>query len=205
MSNGEEDIRALLERLVNGDENALDGLLDAYRPQLRHKLAGELAADGRLWSRFDASDVVQETFLDAHRQIGGFLAHADRIDFWVWLLGLARERRLKFLRGHLDAQCRSAKRQQALPDESARHPTAPGESPSSAAVAAEAADQVGEALKQLASNDREIIRLRVIEGRPNGEVAEMLGITPAAVAKRLERALRRMRESVDHSEGVPEP
>src|SRR5262249_32478715 len=159
--------------------------------------ARELADDPRLAARFDASDVIQEVFLDARKQVGWFLANDGRIDFWAWLRGLARERRLKFLRDHLDAQCRTAKRQHVLPDESRRHPPAPGDSPSGAAQAAEQAERLRRALRQLRPEDREIIRLRVTEGRTNPEVAALLGATPAAIAKRLERALRRLREAVE--------
>jgi RNA polymerase sigma-70 factor (ECF subfamily) len=187
---------ALLERLAQGDEEALGALFDSYRQPLRQEVARELAGDPRLAARFDASDVVQEVFLDARKQLGWFRANGGRIDFWTWLRGLARERRLKFLRDHLDAQCRTAKRQQALPDESWRHPPSPGDSPSGAARAAEQAESLRRALRRLRPEDQEIIRLRVTEGRTNPEVAALLSSTPAAVAKRLERALRRLREAV---------
>jgi RNA polymerase sigma-70 factor (subfamily 1) len=186
-------IAALLERLAHGDEEALGALFDSYRQQLRLEIARELAADPRLAARFDASDVVQEVFLDARQQIHGFLANGGRVDFWVWLRGLARQRRLKFLRDHLDAQCRTAKRQRALPDESWQHPAAPDDSPSAAARATEQAEALRRALGRLRSEDQEIIRLRVTEGRTNPQVAEILHLTAGAVAKRLERALRRLK------------
>jgi RNA polymerase sigma-70 factor (ECF subfamily) len=196
----------LRDCLARGDEAALGALFDAYRTQLRREVARELAADPRLAARFDASDVVQEAFLDARQQIGWFLAHGDRVEFGFWLRGLVRERRLKFLRDHLDAQCRSARRQQPLPDESWRHPAASQDSPSAVAVAADQAaveaDRLARAMQQLGPEDREIIRLRVTEGRTNPEAAALLGITPAAVAKRLERALRRLREAAGSSPGA---
>jgi RNA polymerase sigma-70 factor (subfamily 1) len=198
-------VTALLERVAAGDEEALGELFDAYRARLRDEMASELAADPRLAARFDASDVVQEAFLDARQQIGWFLANTARVEFWVWLRGLAHQRRLKFLREHLDAQCRTAKRQQALPDESARHPAAAVDTPSAAARAAEEAELLGRALQQLAAEDREVIRLRVTEGRTNPEVAALLGISPAAVAKRLERALRRLREGAASGTGETGP
>jgi RNA polymerase sigma-70 factor (ECF subfamily) len=204
MSPPADQVSELLERLVAGDDSALGPLFDLYRPRLRRELAGELAADPRLGSRFDASDVVQEVFLDARREIGWFLDNDDRVEFWVWLRGLARERRLKFLREHLDAQCRTARRQQALPDDSAGHPAALGESPSAAARVAEDSERLAHALLQLSLEDQEVIRLRVTEGRTNPEAAEFLGVTPVAVAKRLERALRRLREAAEGDDGDTE-
>lgn len=181
--------------MVRGDDDALGALFDLYRQRLRMELARKLAQDPRLASRFDASDVVQEVFLDARRQLAQYLDSRDRVEVWVWLRGLARERLLKFFRDHLDARCRTAKRQQALPDESWRHPPAPGNSPSAAARADEQADRLRRTLGRLPSEDQDVIRLRVIDGRTNPEVAVLLGVSPAAVAKRLERALRRLREA----------
>jgi RNA polymerase sigma factor (sigma-70 family) len=97
------------------------------------------------------------------------------------------------VRDHLDAQRRSVKRQQSLPEDSWRHPQAPDNSPSQEAVAAEQRQTLCSALEQLRSEDRDIIRLRVTDGRSTRDVAAELGITPVAVAKRLERALRRLR------------
>jgi RNA polymerase sigma-70 factor (ECF subfamily) len=199
-----ETVCALLERLEAGDDSALGDLFDLHRQRLRQELAGELAADPRLGARFDASDVVQEVYLEARREIGWYLANGRGVDFWFWLRSLARERRLRFLRDHLDAQCRTAKRQQALPDESAHHPATAGPSPSSAAGAAEQSERLALALLRLGDDDREVIRLRVTEGRTNPEVASLLGLTPAAVAKRLERALRRLRELANERAGGTE-
>jgi RNA polymerase sigma-70 factor (ECF subfamily) len=196
MGTAHDRIGDLLERLRSGDDNSLGALFECYRRSLRHEIARDLAADPRLAARFDASDVVQEVFLDARQQLHGFLANVPHVDFWIWLRGLARERRLKFLRDHLDAQCRSAKRERALPDESWRQPAAPAESPSSAAGRAEENDRVRRALQGLAADDQDIIRLRVTEGYSNPEAAQMLRVTPAAVAKRLERALRRLKQAV---------
>src|SRR5438046_8971536 len=134
MSASADRVGKLLERLAAGDETALGSLFDHYRERLQQEVAAELAADPRLGARFDPADVVQEVFLDARRQLGWYRARGGRVDFWVWLRGLARERRLKFLREHLDAQRRTAKRQQALPDDSAQHPVAPTETPSDQAV-----------------------------------------------------------------------
>jgi RNA polymerase sigma-70 factor (ECF subfamily) len=193
MSSEADRIAVLLDRLVRGDDEALGALFETYRPHLRMELSQDLAADPRLAARFDASDVVQEVFLDARQQVHWFQANAGHVDFWVWLRGLARERRLKFVRDHLDAQCRTAKRQRALPDESWQHPQAPDASPSAAAQAAEQAAALRDALGRLRPEDQEIIRLRITEGRTNPEVAALLQLTPGAVAKRLERALQRLR------------
>src|SRR5262245_44546964 len=137
-----EHTRKLIEQLAGGDVSVLGPLFVAYREQLRCEIARNLAGDPRLATRFDASDVVQELFRDAQQQVGGYVQNQTRIEFLTWLRGLARERFLKFQRDHLDAQCRTLKRQTPLPEESWRHPAAEQESPSEDVRAAERDDQV---------------------------------------------------------------
>src|SRR5207244_5494475 len=59
--------QALLTRLRQGDREALAQLFDYYRPRLRHMV--RLRMDARLAARLDASDVLQEAYLDASRQV----------------------------------------------------------------------------------------------------------------------------------------
>jgi RNA polymerase sigma-70 factor (ECF subfamily) len=198
-------VSALVDRLTRGHLDAFDAVFECYRDRLLREVARDLAADRRLQPRFDASDVVQEVFADARRQVAGYVAAGSRVGFLDWLRGLARERRLKLVRSHLDAQRRTVKRQQSLPEDSWRHPPAPEDTPSRAAAAAEQLQRLGAALDRLRPEDREVIRLRVTELRSNREAAAILGLSPEAVAKRLERALRRLRETVtprtDHPSG----
>src|SRR5689334_15456835 len=53
-----------------GREPALGALLELYRNYLR--LLAQIEIGRRLQGRLDASDLVQETFLDAHRQFAQF-------------------------------------------------------------------------------------------------------------------------------------
>jgi len=191
----------LIDRLERDEPAALGLLFDHYRATLRHEIEQDLAADPRLNGRFDASDVVQEVFLDSQQQIAYFLANRTRISFLGWLRGLARERRLKFVRAHLDAQCRTVRKQQALPDDSGNQPEDSGSSPSNVAARAEECQRVRIALDQLKSDERDVIRLRIHEAKTNREVAELLGLTPEAVAKRLERAMQRLKEVMGPTSG----
>src|SRR5437762_2330917 len=61
------DPDALLERARAGDAAALGALLEAQRPQLEAAARARLA--GRLLGKLDPADVVQETFLEAHRDV----------------------------------------------------------------------------------------------------------------------------------------
>src|SRR5262245_5762259 len=191
MSGNSSDLDALLERLRAGDTEALGPLFARFRERLRRKIAWHLARDPRLAGRFDASDVVQEALGDAQRQLTAYLADPGPLAFAAWLERLTWQRWRKFQREHLDAQCRTVKRQRRLPDDSGQHPAAAGGSGD--AVRWEQTEQIRQALRLLKREDREVIRLRVYEGRSNPEAGALLRLAPEAVAKRLERALRRLR------------
>ena len=57
-----------IERLRGGDRQALAELFDRYRDRLRRMV--ELRMDARLRARLDASDVLQEAFLDVAARPG---------------------------------------------------------------------------------------------------------------------------------------
>jgi len=194
MRDSRKHFPVLLDQLTGGDVSVLAALFVQHRAQLRREIARDLSSDPRLDARFDASDVVQELFHDAQTQVVGYVANHARVDFLAWLRGLARERCIKFRRDHLNAQCRTMRRQQPLPEESWRHPPTDDLSPSDAARTDERDDRVRQALLLLKPEDQEVIRLRLFEGLTNPEAASRLGLSVAAATKRMARAMRRLRE-----------
>ena len=63
-------------------------------------------------------------------------------------------------------------------------------------VAAESSRAVDDLLLGLPDTDRHILLLRHVDGRSYEEIARLLGLTPAAVKKRAERALQKLREKL---------
>src|SRR5262249_1591667 len=151
----------------------------------------------RLAARIDASDVLQEAYLDAVRQVQGYLRQ-PQVSLYVWLRGLAHERLLNLHRQHLQAQCRAAQREMPLPAESsgvlAKPLLAPGLSPSQALLQEELRDRLQKALAALAPKDQEVLLMRHFEGMANGEVAQALGLSPSAATMRYGRALFRLKQ-----------
>jgi RNA polymerase sigma-70 factor (ECF subfamily) len=185
---------ALLARLKQGDAAVLAALFDYYRPRLRQMV--RLRMDGRLAKRVDASDVLQDAFLDAARQLPGYLRQ-PRVAFYVWLRGLTWERLLKVQEQHLGAACRAVQRELPLPPSSillARALLAPRPTPSEALLQEELRQRVQEALARLQPADREVILMRDFEGLTNGEVAQALGLGASAATMRYGRALLRLKE-----------
>jgi RNA polymerase sigma-70 factor (ECF subfamily) len=185
----------LLQRLRSGDRDALVALFDYYRPRLRQML--RLRMDARVAARFDASDVLQDAYLDAARQIEGYLQH-PQVDIYVWLRELAWERLLSLQRRHLGAKCRAVERDVPLPAESsallAKALLAQGPSPRQAVLQEELRRRLQRALEKLKPPDREVILMRHYEEMSNGEVAQALGLSASAATMRYGRALFRLKE-----------
>jgi RNA polymerase sigma-70 factor (ECF subfamily) len=184
-----------LRSLREGEPGALAALFHYFRPRLRQTV--RLRMDPRLQARVDASDVLQEAYLDAARQLHSYLRD-PRVAFYVWLRGLACKRLLKLQRQHLGAQCRAVTRQLALPLHSSAvlggRLLAPGSSPSQALLKEELRHRVQSALARLRPEDREVILMRQFEDLSNSEVAQVLGLTEAGATMRHGRALHRLKE-----------
>ena len=154
----------------------------------------------------DASDIVQETQLEATQRIDDYLAERP-MPFHLWLMRAAHQRLLKAERRHLQTAKRSIDREIPLPDNTSLHLVASlagsSGSPSNRAARQEAATQVRRTLARLPEADREIITLRNFEGLSNGEASCLLDINPEAAKKRYTRALLRLRDYLrsDRPEG----
>ena len=61
----------LLRRAGNGDTSALGQLLDSHRARLRRMV--KLRLDTRLQGRIDASDVLQEAYLEVAQRLAEYV------------------------------------------------------------------------------------------------------------------------------------
>ena len=189
------DTQELLRQVRAGEQKARDRLFARHRPFLRRFVA--LRADPRLRARFDPSDLVQETQLEALRRLEDYLAEPT-LSFRLWLRQLAYDRLLHLRRDHFKAQRRSVGREVHLPEDSsvqlARQLLSRAPQPSAELLNQEFARRVREAVHQLPEADEEIVLLRNFEGLSNQEAAELLNLKPAAASQRYGRALIRLRE-----------
>jgi len=187
---------ALLARAATGDVAAGESLLLRHQARLRKMIAVRL--DRRLAGRLDPSDVVQEVFAEAARELPAYAA-AQPVPFYPWLRQIAWERLVKLHQRHLYAAKRAASREAALPptDESvlllAERLADPGTSPSMRVVRAEMRDRVRAGLAQLSDRDREVLVMRYLEQLSMAEIAAVMGSTEGAVKVRHLRALERLR------------
>jgi len=155
----------------------------------------------KLQGRLDASDVIQDTFIEASRALESYLA-SPKISVFVWLRRLAGEKLIQAHRKHLGAEKRSANRETPIfggVPAATSHVIAiqlSGKltSPSIAAQKKESKDELMLALEQMGEIDREILMLRHFEQLSNKETAEVVGMNYEAVKKRYVRALDKLRD-----------
>jgi RNA polymerase sigma-70 factor (ECF subfamily) len=194
-----ENTDRLIENAKSGDADAVDRLLGEFREPLRQVIG--LRLDPAVARRVDASDIVQDVLLEANQRLTDYLKHPD-MPFHLWLRHLAQDRIIDTHRRHRLAQRRSVDREQAI-----ARPTMNDESsislvaqlvdtertPASEAIQHELQRRLGDAIDQLADDDREIVLMRHHEALSNQEVAHALKLTEAAASMRYLRALRRLR------------
>ena len=193
----------LLQRAKAGDQQALAALFARYRDRLRKMV--RLRLDRRVSGRIDASDVLQDAYLDVARRFHEYAA-APAVPFYVWLRALAGQRLVDLHRRHLGAQMRDAGQEVslcrgALPAASsaslAQQLLAGLTSPTQAAIRAEMQVRLQETLNSMDPIDREVVVLRHFEELTNVEAAEVLGIETSAASKRYIRAIRRLKAILD--------
>jgi RNA polymerase sigma-70 factor (ECF subfamily) len=196
------DAADLIRRCHDGDTAARDELFRRYTAYLKVLARGQIG--GLLRGKCDASDVVQLTLLEAHRDFATFLGRGEG-ELLAWLRQVlahnlynearrfaaaqrdaAREVPLDAVRAGLDQSSVALGRQ--LPDS--------GPSPSQQAATRESAVHVAEAIARLPDDYQEVLLLRVFEELPAEEVARRMGRTAGAVRMLQMRALAALKDEM---------
>ncbi len=195
-------VRQLL-RARQGEE-ARGALLENYRGYL--ELLARVEIGRRLQTKLDTADVVQETFLEAHRNFDSFRGQSEA-EFVAWLRTIFSARLSNLVRHYLRTQGRDLRREQALEinlDQSSRLLDrglfAAGGTPSQQVVRREQGVLLAEALARLPDDYREVIVLRHLEELTFPEVADRLGRTVDSVQKVWVRALAKLRQMMGSAE-----
>jgi RNA polymerase sigma-70 factor (ECF subfamily) len=197
----------LLQQAAQGDAQQWGALLERHRQRLRRMVT--LRLDQRLQGRIDASDVIQEAFLEASQRLPEYVQQ-PAMPFFLWLRFLTGQKLLELHRHHLGAQMRDAGREVslyrgALPTASSAalaaqligHDTRPSE----AAIRAERKIRLQEALNSMDALDREVLALRHFEQLNNAETAQVLGLQSSAASKRYVRALKKLKDILTNLTG----
>jgi RNA polymerase sigma-70 factor (ECF subfamily) len=171
--------------------------LERFRQYLLLLARAQLGPQVR--GKLDASDVVQQTLLEAHRKREQFRGDGDG-QLLAWLRRLLACTLADTLRG-LGRAKRDLARERSLEaalDQSAERLAAwlaaEQSSPSQQADRNEQLARLADALATLPEPQREALVLRHGQGWPVADIARHLGRTPLAVAGLLKRGARRLRE-----------
>jgi RNA polymerase sigma-70 factor (ECF subfamily) len=191
-----------LNQARQGEAGAVERLLTAHREPLRRVIG--LRLDPALAARVDASDIVQDVLLEAHRRLEEYLRN-PAMPFHLWLRHIAKDHIIDAHRRHRQAQRRSLDREQPIvPALLADHSSVElaGQlldqdlTPATAAIRHEMQRRLDAAIAALDDDDREVILLRHREQLSNQEVAGALGLSEAAASMRYLRAVRRLRAAL---------
>jgi RNA polymerase sigma-70 factor (ECF subfamily) len=186
---------ALLNQARAGNAAALGQLLELYRNYLRLMARSLISQPVRI--RLDASDLVQETFLKAHREFPSFLGSTEP-ELVAWLRQILVRSLADQVKRHR-ARKRDYRREEpmevlldrsslAIQERLASHQS----SPSAHSSRREQAVLLADALEKLPADYREIFLLRNLEHIPFDEIAARMGRSSGAVRMLWTRAIAKL-------------
>lgn len=190
-------LRDCLTKARAGDPDARDRLFAACRSYLGLLARGNV--DPWMRAKVDASDLVQQTLLDAHRDFDRFQGQTDQ-EWLAWLRQILNHNACDAVRHYGAAGKRAARREVRFQDhahpDSMRpefDPPATGDSPSQMAIHTESELLLAEAMDKLSADHREVIILRNIQRLPFEAVAEQLGRSRPATQMLWMRAIEKLK------------
>ena len=181
------DEKAIIERVLAGDNDAFGELVEAYQDRV-YNLALRMCGNAD-----DAFDLAQESFFRAWRGLSGFQFESA---FSTWLFRLSTNVCLDWLRAKrrrptvslTTVDDEDEEVQMELPD--------PGKSPEELLLAAEDRKILARAMNELPVEYRQILTLRAIDDLSYAEIAEILKLREGTVKSRLSRARNALRNKL---------
>lgn len=191
------DEQQLLDRIGNGDADALAEFIETRKPQLLAYIQRQCS--DALRSKIEAEDIYQEMSAEAVRSFDAI--DLSQRDPFGWLCQVAQRRIIDAHRRFFGAQKRNAGREISIDAPSGGRESRRGlvdllvasmTTASQAISRDRRAVRLMEALALLPEDQREAIRLRYVEGLPSKEIAQRLGKTDGAVRVMLTRTLNKL-------------
>jgi len=190
----------LLQQARTGNESALGQLLESYSRYLT--LLARVQIGRRIQGKVDAADVVQETFLEVHRQFPNFRGTTEA-ELVSWLRKILAGQLALVLRRYVGTKGRDVRLEMDLAAQLDQSADALGgalaasqSTPSQHVSKREQAVLLADALANLPVDYREVIILRHLEALPFADVAERMGRSEDSVQKLWVRSLAALRRSL---------
>ena len=177
----------LVTRARAGDADAFRVLVERHsRPlfRLAYRMTG---------NQQDAEDVVQESFLRAHKQLARF---DERASFGTWLYRIAVNCSLDLVRARKRRNELAAPADPEMDDPLLALPSH-DPAPDRIAMSGEVRDRVAEAMTELSAAERTAFVLRHFEGMCIEDVSRVLGCQPGAAKHSVFRAVQKLRRALE--------
>jgi RNA polymerase sigma-70 factor (ECF subfamily) len=177
----------LVTRARTGDTDAFRVLVERHsRPlfRLAYRMTG---------NQQDAEDVVQESFLRAHKQLARF---DERASFGTWLYRIAVNCSLDLVRARKRRNELVAPADPEMDDPLLALPSH-DPAPDRIAMSGEVRDRVAEAMTELSAAERTAFVLRHFEGMCIDDVSRVLGCQPGAAKHSVFRAVQKLRRALE--------
>lgn len=201
MAKAPKEVVRWLAAARNGSMEALGQVLEACRGYLLGIAERRLGAELR--SKGGASDLVQQTFLDAQCQFARFQGESEK-ELLAWLRQILLHNLAHFQRRYRATGKRDLGREVPLADEASS--TDGGAdlamqtpSPSERAIAHEEAEAVQRALQHLSEEYRQVLMLRHQEQMTFEEIGQRFGRSTSGARALWLRAVERLNEELGKS------
>jgi RNA polymerase sigma-70 factor, ECF subfamily len=197
---GPPDVAELLRRAREGDGAAREQLFALCRCYARHLARAHV--ETWLRAKVDASDVVQQTMLEAHEGFERFAGASER-ELLGWVRQILVHNAADFVRRYRLTAKRAAGREVPLrnPADTLPHgaaePAAAQPTPSQLAVQLDTEARVLAALDALPPDYQTVVVLRNLERLPFQEVAERMGRSRPAVQMLWMRAIKKLQSVLE--------
>ncbi len=194
------NVSTLIQQARQGDANCRDQLFALCRSYLQ--IVARAKVESSLRAKVDASDLVQETLLEAFRDFQRFGGNSEQ-EWLAWLKRILAHNAADFIRRYRVTAKRQARREvpiRAPRDSTAMHgapePAAPCLTPSQEFLRIDDELRVTAALAELPPDYQEVIVLRNLQRLPFNEVAERMERSRPAVQMLWMRAIKKLQESL---------
>ena len=184
----------------DGDDHCRDQLFQRCRSYLG--FAARAQVESWLRVKVDASDLVQQTMLEAHRDFAKFQGSTEQ-EWLGWLRRILAHNVSDFIRRYKGTAKRRVQKEVPFRDPNVSglapgvpEPAAADRTPSQEIALLDDSLRVTEALGSLSSDYQEVIVLRNLERLPFNEVAERMNRSRPAVQMLWMRAIRKLQETL---------
>lgn len=191
----EIEIAELIAKARDGDTEARDRLFEAYRNYLG--LIARSQVESWLRVKVDASDLVQQTLLEAHRDFHRFVG-SSKNEWLAWLRKILAHNAADFVRHYRGTVKRQQRREIRFRDvgdslsSGILEPIARDATPSQQFLQHDEELRMTAALALLSADHREVIVLRNLQRLSFSEVAERMDRKRPAVQMLWMRAIKRL-------------